>query len=101
MPHVEDENATIGILEDKDLSTSLLSGSSSTSSLSTLTESRRSSNSSTSTKHSSSGRKFSSLLEEGKSREVTEHEYKKGLPEQYPNLFWSICKTTAVVFAAA
>ncbi|KAG0276304.1 hypothetical protein BGZ95_007725 [Linnemannia exigua] len=100
--NVEDENTTIDILEDKDLPTSILSGSSSTSSLTTLTENRRSSNSSISAKHNSSSRKISSSLEEGKSREVREHDHdkKKGLPEQYPNLFWSMCKTTAVVSAA-
>ncbi|KAF9904013.1 hypothetical protein EC991_003161 [Linnemannia zychae] len=98
---VEDESATIDILEDKELPASLLSGSSSTSSLSTLNggnNSRRSANSSTSTKHNSAHASSS----EEKSQEVVErHDKKKGgLPEQYPNLFWSICKTTAVVSAA-
>jgi hypothetical protein len=93
---VEDENVTIDILDDKDLPASLLSSSSSSSSLSTLTgghNSRRSSNSSTITKATSSSHH----------REVVEHDKehsKKIEPEQHPNLFWSFCKTTAVVSAA-
>ncbi|KAF9140407.1 hypothetical protein BGX30_006541 [Mortierella sp. GBA39] len=93
---VEDENVTIDILEDKDLPTSLLSNSSSFSSLSTLngdqSGSRRSSNSSTSTKASSSSSPHREMVEHDKS--------KKSEPEQYPSLFWSICKTTAVVSTA-
>lgn len=92
----EDENATIDILDDKDLPASLLSNSSSSSSLLTSNGgqggSRRSSNSSTSTKASSSSSPH---------REMVEHEKsKKSGPEQYPNLIWSFCKTTAVVSAA-
>lgn len=93
---VEDENATIDILDDKDLPASLLSNSSSSSSLLTLnggqSGSRRSSNSSTSSKASSSSSPHREMVEHDKSR--------KGGPEQYPNLLWSFCKTTAVVSAA-
>ncbi|KAG9067866.1 hypothetical protein KI688_011455 [Linnemannia hyalina] len=93
---VEDENATIDILEDKDLPASLLSNSSSSLSLSTLnggqSSSRRSSNSSTSTKASSSSPPYREMVEHDKS--------KKNGPEQHPSLFWSICKTTAVVSTA-
>ena len=92
----EDENATIDILDDKDLPASLLSNSSSSSSLLTLNGgqggSRRSSNSSTSTKASSSSSPHREMVEHDKS-------VKSG-PEQYPNLIWSFCKTTAVVSAA-
>ncbi|KAF8926589.1 hypothetical protein BGZ47_002648 [Haplosporangium gracile] len=90
---VEDENATIDILDDNNLPASLLSSSLSSSSLSTLTEgqssSRRNSNSSASTKASSLRRE---IVDYDKSN--------KNGSEQYPNLLWSFCKTTAVVSAA-
>ncbi|KAF9103954.1 hypothetical protein BGX29_002632 [Mortierella sp. GBA35] len=98
---VEDENATFDILEDKDLPASLLSSSSSSSSLSTLTGSSHANVTSSSKSRKSIS---SSSLS---SREVVENqdggedkERKKTIPEQYPNFFWSICKTTAVVSAA-
>ncbi|KAG0282216.1 hypothetical protein BGZ96_000729 [Linnemannia gamsii] len=93
---VVDENVTIDILDDKDLTASLLSSSSSSSSLSTLTGghgSRRSSNSSTSTKATSSSNHHEAAAHD------KEHS-KKSEPEQHPSLFWSFCKTTAVVSAA-
>ncbi|KAF9919787.1 hypothetical protein FBU30_010533 [Linnemannia zychae] len=96
----EGENMKVNNSHDKDLSASHLSRSSSSSSLSTLAEgkdsSRCSSNSSNSAK-TGDDRKSTSKP----NRDTVGHGMdKKSSPEQYPNLLWSFCKTTAVVSAA-